>query len=322
MAKSERDFLFTINDFEVYSNSVYVVNDKRDLDAPSGYINAGVSKLPSRGVGETFQVRFESRDNGRTGVWDTGFDEYSPCYKSRSIEETKSIVKGLKTNLLMPYRKAVGIDDAFDKTNEKFFLSTRFHVYSGKTYNTNDPIDLMELYFGLLTNQLTPKGQEGNSKFNDSSYVVIDINKSMTSKASRNIEKFKAIGSFQGMLKADRDRLMAILEYSGLSFSKAVDETSLISMFSDYLDGGTKDSRIEIFNNLVEETETKQGMEKVYLYKALKTEFKKPGSKITKSAGLFFYDGIELGPELKNSVENIMKNTKLSGVKKDLLLAE
>lgn len=322
MAKSERKFLFSINDFEVYSDSVYVVNDKRDLDAPSGYINVGVSKLPSRGVGETFQVRFESRDNGRTGVWDTGFDEYSPCYKSKSQEEAKAIVKGLRANLLNPYRKVIGVEDAFEKTNEAFFLKTRFHVYSGKTYNTNDPVDLMELYFGLLANQLTPKGQEGNSKFNDSAYVVIDINKNLTIKVSRNIEKFKAIGAFQGMLQADRDRLMAILEYSGLSFSSSVDDNTLISMFNEYLDGGTKDNRIELFNKLVDETDNTQGMEKIYLYRALKVEFKKPNSKITKSGGIFYYDGVELGPELKNSVENITKNSKLLGVKKDLLLAE
>ncbi len=322
MAKSERKFLFSINDFDVHSDSVYVVNDKRDLDAPSGYINVGVSKLPSRGVGETFQVRFESRDNGRTGVWDTGFDEYSPCYKSRSIEEARSVVKGLKTNLLTPYRKVIGVEDAFEKTNEAFFLKTRFHIYSGKTYNTNDPVDLMELYFGLLTNQLTPKGQEGNSKFNDSSYIVIDINKNMTTKVSRTIEKFKAIGSFQGMLKADRERLMSILEYTGTSFSNTVDDNTLITMFSEYLDGGVKDNRVEIFNGLVDETETESGMEKVYLYRALKLESKKPNTKITKSGGVYFYDGMELGPELKSSVENITKNSKLAGVKRDLLLAE
>ena len=95
-----KDTLFKINDFEVKKDSIYVVKDKRDMDAPSGFIRAGVSKLPSKGVGDTFQVRYVSRDGGRTGTWDTGFYEFSHCYKTQDKDSVKPLITSLKKNIL------------------------------------------------------------------------------------------------------------------------------------------------------------------------------------------------------------------------------
>lgn len=313
----ERKTLFVINDFTVKENSVYVLRDKRDMDAPSGFIKAGLSKLPSRGVGESYQVGFFSRDGGRTGVWDTGFFEYSPCYKDKDQAEVKIIVAALKKNLVTPYRKAVGNDTAFAEGEDKFYSETNFKSYSGKTYNTGDPVAAMELYFGLLTHQLTPKGSEGNTRYNDSPYVVVDISKDLKVKDERALAKFQAIGAFSTMLVADKERLYSILKYIGLSFSDTIDGAVLIGMFNDYVTNSNED-RIIVFNNLVAETEEKSGLEKVYLYKILKEQSLK-GGKVTKAAGLFFYDNVEIGADLKGAADNIAKQSKLVNIKRELL---
>ena len=312
-----KDTLFKINDFEVKKDSIYVVKDKRDMDAPSGFIKAGVSKLPSKGVGDTFQVRFISRDGGRTGTWDTGFYEFSHCYKAQDKDSVKPLITSLKKNVLEPFRKAIGDPLAFEQENEKFFLKQRFSIFSGKVFNTSDPVDTMELYFGLLTNQLTPKGQEGNTKFNDSSYVVVDINKDVKVKDERALEKFKAVGSFTNLLSSDKERLLAMLSYAGINPSKSVDDVTLISMFNDYLDQG-QDDRIIMFNALVTETETEKGLEKVFIYKQLRSLI--ATGKVTKTSGLYYYDGNEIGPDLKQASESIVKNSKFAGIKKEIML--
>jgi len=312
-----KDTLFKINDFEVKKDSIYVVKDKRDMDAPSGFIKAGVSKLPSKGVGDTFQVRFISRDGGRSGTWDTGFYEFSHCYKTQDKDSVKPLITALRRNVLEPYRKAIGDSTAFEQDNEKFFLKQRFTAFSGRVYNTNDPVDTIELYFGLLTNQLTPKGQEGNTMYNDSSYTIVDINKDVKIKDERALEKFKAVGSFTNLLSSDKERLLAMLSYSDINPSKTVDDITLISMFSTYLDQG-QDDNIIMFNALVEETETEKGLEKVYVYKELRKLIST--GKVTKTSGLYYYDSNEIGPDLKQAASSIVKNSKFAGIKKEIML--
>lgn len=312
--------MFNVHGFTVKANSTYVIKDKRDMDAPTGYIKAGITKLPSKGVSESFQVNFVSRDNGRTGIWDTGFFEYSPCYRDLDNSSTKPIVAALKKNLLTPYRQAVGNATAFEQENEEFFKKSNFKVYTGKTYNTSDPIEAMELYFGLMTYQVTPKGQEGNTIYDDSSYIVVDINKDANIKDERALGKFTAIGAFSAMLKADKERLISILNYSGMTFAKGIDDTTLIGMFNDYLEGSNEDRTIN-FNALVEETESKDGLEKLFLYKTLKEQYVK-GGKVSKVSGLYFYDDVEIGSDLKNAALNVTKQSKLIHIKKELLLLD
>jgi len=175
----------------------------------------------------------------------------------------------------------------------------------------------MEIYFGLLTNKLTPKVQEANTKFNDSSYLVVDINKDVKVKDERALEKFKAVGSFTNLLSSDKERLLSMLSYSGINPSKSVDDVTLISMFNYYLDQG-QDDRIIMFNSLVEETETEKGLEKVFIYRQLRALI--ATGKVTKTSGLYYYDGTEIGPDLKQAAESIVKNSKLAGVKKEIML--
>lgn len=327
MAKKETNTeLFTINGFTVRENSSYVIKDKRDMDAPSGFINykGGVSKLPSKGVSEMFQVRFVPTDaSGKNGVWDTGFDEFSPCYADVPNVEAKAIAKGLTTHVLEPYRKATGNPEAFEKKlgDHSFFDSLNFKIYAGKTYNTNNPKDRLELYFGLRTGQLTPKGQEGNTKFNDSAYVVIDIEGNTKVQNEKAIEKFKAIGSFTGMLTSDRIRLQSILRYLNVNFAPNIDDMTLLGMFNDKVESNGVEGFVNQFNKLVEETNDKQGLEKVLLYSKLRDTNLR--GKLEKStSGVYFYDGIEIGADLKNAAIAIAKESKLIQVKKALLLLD
>lgn len=319
---AEKKALFSVNGFTVKEDSIYVLKDKKDMDAPTGYIQAGVSKLPSRGVGDTFEVRFISRDQGRTGVYDTGFHEYSDCYKALSAEEKKPIVAALKKNLLTPFRNAIGDPRAYENglEGEEFIKKQRFNIHSDKTYNTSDIISAMELYFGLLTRQITPKGEEGNSAYEDSSYVVIDISKDRTVKDERALNKFRAIASFGSMYVHNRERLFNILKYVGMVFQPSIEEGVLIGMFNNYLENNN-DDKTDMFNSLVTETESQAGLEKVAIYSALK-DLSLKGTVLSKVSGIYFYDGIEVGSDLKNSAENINKNSKLQQIKRALLLAE
>lgn len=317
----ENKVLFELEGFKVRENSTYVVRDKEDLDAPSGFISAGVTKLPSDGVTESFQCRYKATSK-TTGVWDTGFHIYSPCYEGLPMSEKEILVKSLVKNIVEPYRAATGDAEALSHSNEDFWLKTNFSVYTGQVFNTASPRDVVNLYFALLTRNLTPKGQEGNSKFNQSAFVVVDINKDVKRKDQKSANLFKAVGIFERMLSTDRQRLLAILNYSNLVVSEGIDDDAFRGLFDNHLRSGNNSRNVESFIDLVEETKTEKGLAKINIYLKLKELYRR-GNKVTKSPnGIYHYEDTEIGPDLKSAATNISKTRKLTKIKKDILLSE
>ena len=111
--------LFEIDGFKVMPESNYIIKNKTDYDAPSAFVKVGTTKLPSAGVGESFQCRYvrTSRD---TGVWDTGFYEQSPCYSHLKPGEKELAVKKLMKNVVEPYEAYTGITGQLAHTNDDF----------------------------------------------------------------------------------------------------------------------------------------------------------------------------------------------------------
>jgi hypothetical protein len=318
---SEKKVLFTVNGFEVKANSIYKIADKPDGDAPSGFQALGVTKLPSAGVDESFQVPFKEIGSNGDGVWDTGFSEYSPCYADMDEAVVKAQVKVLKENLLKPYIASTGKKDAFEEGNEEFFKKMNFKVFSGQNLNTASIHDRMTLYFALRAHQVAPEGRQGDSKYREAAYVIVDKNKAVNEKDKRRTMKFNAIGLFITLYQQDRERLFSILTWIGFNISESTDQLTLNGMFDEYLQ--VSPDRAEAFINTEKESQTKIGLEKLLVYKKLRETATK-STKITKIPnGSYFYEGdIELGVDLKSSAENIAKLASLTKVKKDLLLLD
>jgi hypothetical protein len=286
---STEKVLFTVNGFEVKANSIYKVKDKPDGDAPTGFQELGVTKLPSAGVDESFQVPFHQLGNNGGGIWNTGFNEHSPCYYDMDPVVVTAQVKALNANLLKPYRAATGNQEAFKEGNEDFFKRTNFQVYSGQVFNTNNVIDLMTLYFALRAHQVAPEGRQGDSKYREASYIIVDKNKDVKEKDRRKSLKFSAIGTFTSLYQNDRERLYAILGWSGLPVSESVDQMTLVSMFDEFIEG--KPDRAEFFLNTEKDSNTKIGLEKILIYRKLKDTISK-NTRISKVPnGSYFYDG-------------------------------
>lgn len=322
-ASNEQEALFTVNGFTVRANSTYVIKNKPDLTAPTGFQKEGSTKLPSDNVSESFQCRFVRRGTGNEGVWDTGFYQYSPCYQGMEESDVKIILKTLNSVLVKPYCEAVGDKEALDNTNDKAWQKRNFLIYAEQVLNTSDPLDRLTLYFALRAYQVTPKGEEGNPIYRDSSYVIVDTTKNMKLKDERASAKFKAIGTFHTLLTNDKLKLFAILKYLDLSFQSSTPDETLMAMFDEWLNVGEGFDRISDFNRVVEDASTETGYDKLQVYTTLKTIVKKSNSKITKTpAGKYFYGDSEIGADLKQAAENIAKNSNLIHVKKELILSD
>lgn len=321
---SESKVLFEVHGFEVYSDTTYVVRDKEDLNAPSGFIKAGITKLPSDGVGETFQCAYVKK-SATTGVWDTGFRDYSPCYSN--ISDKKKVERTVETllkNVVEPYEKHVGEKGELDHKNDEFWSRRSFEVYTGQPFDTSNPEDVLTLYFALMTRQLTPKGKEGDSSYKQSSFIVVDINKDIKRKDEKAADFFEAVGVFQHLQKSDKPRLLSILNYSGLPVAPDIEKKAFQGIFNEYLtqSGNNNSNNTKTFLELVEETESEEGRSKIEIYLNLKDSFKK-GGKVSKSSnGVYFYQEDEIGPDLKAAAGNIVKQKELEHIKRDILLID
>lgn len=322
----DNELLFEVEGFKVYASSTYVVRDKEDLDAPTGFIEAGVTKLPSDGVGESFQCRYK-RTSATTGIWDTGFHIYSPCYEHISSKEEKQlIVDSLTKNLVEPYRSATGDESALHHSNEEFWLKTNFEVYAGQVFNTSTPKDAIELYFAIMTRNLTPKGQEGDSKFNQSAFVVVDINKDVKRKDEKSSNFFKAVGIFERLLAGEKQRLFSVLNYVNMVVSSEIEDDAFRGMFDQHLRAdlrkGSNTKNIDTFLKTIADTETELGRAKVDIYLRLKEAYTR-SNKVTKNPnGVYYYEDQEIGPDLKAAATNIAKTKDLDNVKRELLFSD
>jgi hypothetical protein len=316
--KEESAVLFTVHGCTIYKDHTYTLVDKPDSDAPDGFRRLGVTKLPSEGVGETFHCRWISSGIGNEGVWDTGFYTFSPCYSGMEETRVKTIIAALKKNVVDPFEKSAGKVSVLSQDNDEFWAKKRFYVESDKVYNMSNPKDVLDLYMGLMTFQITPQGQEGDSKYRDSSYVLVDTTKRKKIKEEKSVEKFEAVGIFYELLQQEPDKLIAVMQYLGINVNPLADKVTLMHMFDQYLEGDT--SKIRMFKNTVEDCNTDEGFTKILLYRKLREENNKPKSKLTRTPkGVYFFEDQELGGDLKSAAERVSREESLYAVKQELL---
>jgi len=316
---SDKTLLFELHGFRVMSDSTYLVADKMDYNAPTGLQEKGVTKIPSDGVGNTFQCPYK-KTSSKDGIWDTGFYEHSPCYSGRSKEEVKIIVKTLQKTVVDPYRSFIGKPEALQQHDNEFFDSHMWMVEEGQVFKTDNPEHVLALYFALRNRELVPKKLKGDSAFADAAYVIIDIGEKLKKRDEDASSMFKAIGVFEVLYANDQPKLDTILYYINRNMAEGTSVDAYRGMFKAYLESSP--ANIETFNKIVEESDSETGMAKLNIYYALKSRNIK-NSKVSKgSAGTIFYESTEVGVDLKAAAENIAKRSDLADIKREILLGD
>jgi hypothetical protein len=319
MSNDKRELLFTIDDFEVYSNSVYVIEGKPDYTAPSGFIAKGVTALPSADIDKTYPGPFiESSPGSTEGIWDTGFYPMSPCYAMLDEKERTIIANARKKNILNRYKTLVGDADALDHTDHKGWNKFSFTLKLDKLYNTSNPKDLMELYMAIHIGVLCPKGKERNHRYSKAAYTIVDKARQSDTRKTAELSIFEAIETFSLLWQNDQARLKDVLTYINIKFSDNISKADLVSVFSAYIKGGQ--DKIEVFVNTIEKSEKPEGYTEIKLFKNLSALSKKGASKLTRSPnGVYFYDSFEVGPDLKAAAKNITMNKEFLHIKNELV---
>jgi hypothetical protein len=320
--KEDSKILFEVDGFKVYSDSFYVIEGKPDSSAPTGFQERGLTKSPDAGVSADFQCPFVPEAPGsEKGVWDTGFYTSSPCYAQLDQETVKAYSAQRKKNVLDPYLKAVGKSDdktAYDQNDHERWMDLNFSVYLNKVFSTTNAKNVMELYMALLSRKACPKEKVRDLGYSGASYTVVDKKSATEYRKDLVSSKYKAITSMMTLLNTDPDRLHVILKYVDVRVAKTTTETNLVATMDDRFTNVK--GAIDEFQKAVKSSETEDGLALMIIYSKL-TDVKYKG-KVTKGlGGMIYYNGVEIGPDLKAGSSRINKNPELKEIKSELLLS-
>lgn len=316
---NKKELVFEINGFQIKTNSLYKIIGKEDASAPSGFVEEGVTKLPSEGVANSVPCRYHIIDAAtKQGVWDTGLHEASPCYHDKSTEEVKAIVSNLRKYIVNPYKKVNGKSQDLDHNDDEFWVNFSVNLFNGRVFNTNKVKDLLDLFLAVNNYSLTPKGKEGDPKFKTSDYSIVDIEKATDFKKQKASDKMNAVMNFVKLEAKNRTLLLNLLYYNELKVSDSIDPQTLNFSFQEWLE--RKPQNPTLFNSSYEKvTEDVKFEEKVNLFKKLNVLFKAEKGVTKKTNGKYYFRDVELGTDLKHAAENLLVDTELSETKQEII---
>ena len=301
----EQEVIITIDGFEIRTNSLYQLINKPDPDAPDGYVEAGTTKLPSLGNGNTVACRYiGSVNNTGSGMYDTGLFEMSPMFATRNKTEVKEIVRKLQEYLITPYEASHG-EGLLDNKNIDFWDHYGVNLYERRMFNTAHPEDLLDLWLALTSYQVVPKGKEGDPKYKFADYCVVDNEKVRDVKEERANLFMEAASQFGMLLAQNKKLLLGVLRYSSIAgVTSASNDANIRAIFHEWLKESHENGKL--FLKYTEFTSTEDGREIVLMYSKLIDLMHKKVVKKNEDGIVYQHD--LLGRDLKEAANNLVKN--------------
>lgn len=273
MAENITDKIEIVNlyGFSIKTNTLYEVLPKYDANAPSGYKKEETTKALSR---EIHNIEPLAVYTEYLRAWDTGLFLDSPLLRRAVSNETvrQSVMNNVEEYIIKPFESLRG-KGALDhkESNSGFWDGSYVKVYKGQVFNTEDPIQLLQLYSLLLRRVLTPKSEVSNPEFRHSQYCIEDKELAMNVENEKALRLTKAYGLYWGLKTSNKTGLIAILNYLNISVTEDTAEGSLDLMFKRFLED-KRDSTINTkeFIDVAERYTTKEGKNVITFYQKLK----------------------------------------------------
>lgn len=292
-------------DFIIKSNTIYTVLPKPDPNAPDGFREHGTTKVIHPAISNVVGAPYSEE----MGVWDTGFYPFSPCLNGMSSKEKEDYVELVTENIVKPIEEIKG-QNILHHSNNKFYDDFVINLYNKVSFNTEDPTQLLGLYFAVLSKQLCPKQHLGNPKFKYAAYQVVNREKEISNKEQVSIDKTKAVGEFYKLMNSNKEKLQILLKYLNISSTIIDDEDTFITVFNRFMEDkqdGYRNSKI--FLDTLGKFETKEGEEELYIFKALNELYDKDILKNFKSE--YFLEGHNLGNSIKHAAMLVASKPEL-----------
>jgi hypothetical protein len=318
--KEESNVILKIYDFEIKKDTLYEIKEKLDTSAPDGFKEFNTTKVLSDLVVDTFPGAIFDEERG---IWDTALYPTSKAL-ARAISDVDArtlALKSLRTNIVLPIEQEKG-EDVLNHTsaNNHFWDAFRIECHRGKLFDTAKTEDLLRLYLLLVHKRVTPKEMESHPEFKQpiSMYCIVDKDSSMSREAEKEMRKAKASALFYTLLTTDRDGLLQVLDYLGISATKASDDAVLYTVFGNYIN--SKEDKFQndkVFIDAVEKYQTEDGAEELYIHSKLKELYVK--GKVKYKKGEVWMDDVYIENGWRNSAAKVRVDQELKQIFASLL---
>lgn len=307
--KSKKNFQLKVpgTNFVIKSNTIYTLKPKPDPNAPDGFKKHGTTKVIHPEIGDTISMPFDTE----MGVWDTGFYDYSPCLRGMDPQEREKFIEDVNEIIVKPVESIKGQDRLRHTADNQFFDEYVVTLANKMAFNTANPLELFGLYLSLLGKQICPSDQVGNPAYKHAAFQVVDREKQRSSEEESSINNSKAIGKFYMLLQTDKDKLLNIFDYLGISRTAILDEETFITVFNKYLEDKQDGYRNgKIFLEHVAKFSTEDGEEELNAYSMLNDLYKK-GDAVKVVRKEFYLKEHNIGNTIKHGAAKVVNDKEL-----------
>ncbi len=301
-----------IKNFEIKLNSLYQVNPKFDASAPDGFQEYRTTKMLTSTGANVETIPFDDQRN----VWDTGLYPTSPCYQGMNKKEVEGILEVLQEKVVQPLEDQWGEGVLDHKEDSKFWNTYKIELYRSRVFNTEEPLQTLNLFHALIQGLLAPKGKmESSPDFRAAQFIVEDKEKAISLEQEKDLLNTEAIGLFYGLLNGDVSTMRNVLNYVGIKIpaGSKIDKAVVSNIFNRSM-GASKDEFYskKSFVEACEKSKTKEGYNELKMFKDLEELFLK--GEVEKDRENFVMKGEILGNSLKEAARTVTKNAKLEAI--------
>lgn len=318
-SKDTDNVILKIYDFEIKKDTLYEIKEKLDTSAPDGFKEYNTTKVLSDTVVDTFPGAVFDIERG---IWDTGLYPTSNSFmRAIQVEGRTAALKSIRENIIRPIEAEKG-DNILDQNsnNNKFWDSFRIDLQRGKVFDTSKAEDLLKLYLLLIHRRVTPKHMESHPEFKQpiSMYCIVDKDSSVSREAEKEMRQAKASALFYNLLGTNREGLIRVLDYLGISATNATEDAVLYTIFGNFIK--SKEDKFQndkIFIETVERYQTEEGEEEIYIHSKLKELYIK--GKVKNKKGEIWIDDVFVESGWKNAARKVKEDKELKQIFTGLL---
>lgn len=193
--------------FHIRKNTVYTVVGRPDSGAPEALKKYGSSKIPFAGNCDYVNCPFDNVSN----VYDTGFYAESRCYNDLTHEAAAKTAEMAMKNIGEPYSRVNNVD--ISQYNYEFWDNLSIKLYEGGlVFDTGNPTQLFNLYIAILSGQLCPDALDGDPKFMDAFYMLVDSSNKIVQGSEYELNVIDATTDFMTLFKGSEEQRQTAID--------------------------------------------------------------------------------------------------------------
>jgi len=308
---------------EIIIGGIYELEARPSKDVPQPIKGTGTIKSTRPGVKHYDSVIFD--ENLRR--WDTGFEVTSPCNKSIPAEAKEALVDVYVDHIQKPFEEYYNTSTA--ATNDDFWGGSdalemkpyQIELYIGKSYNTNHPKDLFDLFCALKQGKICEAGERDASLQRTALYQVKNAEKTVSKKEEKLLNKAKAFETLITLLNVfdpeNDDTLYTLLEWINFSTIRGAEKEAVkkvvLNAFENEKTGEDTINRFLAAYEDIKDPNIKQEMELFSIVSKLNIK-----GKLEYKRGQYFIEGTLLG----NNLREVAKIALANPDKKQIILDE